>query len=558
MTATDAECDMRLDWQLDEVGRRETGDGGRKTEDGGTEAIDAETLATLRELHALASRPVPDSTFVQRLGDELVGAETSLSSRVVPPPLSVILRDEGSRLIGDRVDVQPRSLLQVRRDDIEWWRDDTGGIQNDTSVVHNSLPFPSLNGHGQLLADTPSSPPWWHRWEIAAALLVILTLGGYLTLTNLGRTIPPLSRLSAITAQTEGTAPAELRIGSIGIGVPIERRLSVAESPSPEENLWATGWLNGAPVPMAEPGEPFAAAWLDGSAAPGEGGNIVLHGHLDYWDTSPALFGDLEELISGDRIDITGANDTIYSYEVEWSRRFPSYVDEDQQRDILGPTAEESLTLITGAGAYERETNRYPEALVVRAHFVSRSTLPVMVIPDPAECQATPRTVAELDAAIMKALPEPSDSTLLEALAGEAPDAATMDAVIAAERELVAGLNASDALRAYGLYTDDGLARLMEYVAVTPNASYEWVPDFSELAAPATPLPDAYQLALISVEDVRVLPDGRVAATVKMESGGPGMLGIPTGIPVMHIFKPGERFLIDEFYAPTLMGTPTP
>jgi hypothetical protein len=133
--------------------------------------------------------------------------------------------------------------------------------------------------------------------------------------------------------------------------------------------------------------------------------------------------------------------------------------------------------------------------------------------------------------------------------------------VIAAERQLVACLNANDPLRAYALFTDEGFERLLDYTFPASTLSdppFEWAPDFSILEVAATPLPEAYQLALLSVDSVRVLPDGRVAATATIESGGPGMLGIPTGIPVVHIFKPGERFLIDEFYVPLLMGTPTP
>jgi hypothetical protein len=361
MTAIDTERALRLDRQFDDVLRRRT--------------EDAE-MATLHDLAALADRPVPDPTFVRRLREELEGAETEFPDRVIPPPLTVIPHHhvilsgrEESRLIGDRTNRRPRSFVP----------------QDDSGFSHDPYPLLSLNGHSHLHSDAMPFRSWWWRWEIAAAILVIAVLGGYLALASLGRTNPPPSRLSAITAQTAGTAPVELRIGAIGIDAPIERRLSVAESTSPGENLWATGWQDGAPVPMAEPGEPFAAAWLDESAAPGEGGNVVLHGHLDYWDTSPALFGNLDELTAGDRIDITGANDTVYSYEVEWSRRFPSHVDEDQQRDILGPTAVESLTLITGAGAYDRETG-YRETLVVRAHLVGTERLSVLALPGPADC----------------------------------------------------------------------------------------------------------------------------------------------------------------------------
>jgi hypothetical protein len=186
-------------------------------------------------------------------------------------------------------------------------------------------------------------------------------------------------------------------------------------------------------------------------------------------------------------------------------------------------------------------------------------------IPDPAECQVEPRTVEQLEAIPAKIISKPRQvpaSTPLSALTGEPADTATMDAVMMAERKLVACLNAQDALRAYALYTNDGLVRLFDYALPMDPAgdwTFEWDPDFSDLRLPPTPLPQSQRLALLSVEDIRILQDGRVMATVTISQAplSAVMFGIPTGTAVVHIFQPGARYLIDEFIVPAL-GTPTP
>jgi len=369
------------------------------------------------------------------------------------------------------------------------------------------------------------------------------------------------ARLAKVTPpRPDGAAPVQLRIDAIEVGASIEGIQPIGgDVATPTAgDIWTVGWRDDNPIAVPEPSGPWDVAWQDDSPAPGDGSNVVLRGHLDYWDTGTAIFGDLQELTASDRIEITRDDGDVFAYTVEWSRRFPIDAREDEQREILGPTPGESLTLMTSAGAYNRETMNFPEVLIVRAQFLGSTSLRTVFVPDPRECQAAPRSVADLDAAATRVLSAPYPAATPTSVAdqpGAAVDAATMDAVIAAERELVACLNASDALGAYAHYTDAGLDRLLQWAiapAESSGSTFEWAPDFSELSTPTPPRPEAERLALSAVEDVRLLPDGRIAALVTIGPGSADMLGVPTDVPVLHIFAPGERLLIDDFVVPSL------
>ena len=87
---------------------------------------------------------------------------------------------------------------------------------------------------------------------------------------------------------------------------------------------------------------------------------------------------------------------------------------------------------------------------------------------------------------------------------GEPADDATAAAIVATARELVACSNAGDILRRLALYSDDRL-RFAYPDGPTTGAGGHRQDQPLPLA-----LPD--RVALLSVDDVRMLPDGRVSA----------------------------------------------
>ena len=54
----------------------------------------------------------------------------------------------------------------------------------------------------------------------------------------------------------------------------------------------------------------------------GEGGNVVMAGHVDYWNVGPAVFWDVRNLPAGDVIRVVGEDGKNYEYAVEWIERY--------------------------------------------------------------------------------------------------------------------------------------------------------------------------------------------------------------------------------------------
>lgn len=166
---------------------------------------------------------------------------------------------------------------------------------------------------------------------------------------------------------------------------------------------------------------------------------------------------------------------------------------------------------------------------------------------DPAECQVEARGAEDIEALAGAETEDDAQGTPaiseIGGLVGDPADEATVEAVTATYRELVACLNAGDYLRIYALYTDAYLQRTVADGGVDMEAIM------------ATPATDATgSTALVSVSNVRRLEDGRVAARVETSDEA------TTGTVIVDavLVEADERYLIDASEvvdAPTL-GTP--
>jgi LPXTG-site transpeptidase (sortase) family protein len=116
---------------------------------------------------------------------------------------------------------------------------------------------------------------------------------------------------------------------------------------------------------MQNPTGPWVVAWYQETAKLGDLGNIVMAGHVDYWDVGPAVFWNLRDLQPKDRIEVTGENGKVFTYEVEWVKNYEA--DNAPIGEIVGQTDAESLTLITCGGDFNYDTGEYLERMVVRA-----------------------------------------------------------------------------------------------------------------------------------------------------------------------------------------------
>jgi LPXTG-site transpeptidase (sortase) family protein len=116
---------------------------------------------------------------------------------------------------------------------------------------------------------------------------------------------------------------------------------------------------------MEAPSKPLDVAWYTFSAKPGQPGNVVMSGHVDFVNYGPAVFARLDEMRLGDEVAVELEDGAILKYLVE---SVDQYVEaEAPVQEIVGPTPNEAITLITCSGSFDARSRTYDKRLVVRA-----------------------------------------------------------------------------------------------------------------------------------------------------------------------------------------------
>jgi sortase (surface protein transpeptidase) len=117
---------------------------------------------------------------------------------------------------------------------------------------------------------------------------------------------------------------------------------------------------------MATPSRSDRVAWYRPGSAPGDVGNAVIDGHLD-WTSGPAVFWRLGQLRRGAPITVFRADGSQAQFVVDSTSQMPFDSSTDSLFTLTGPP---TLTLITCSGSWDRQRGTYLQRLVVRATFV--------------------------------------------------------------------------------------------------------------------------------------------------------------------------------------------
>jgi hypothetical protein len=186
---------------------------------------------------------------------------------------------------------------------------------------------------------------------------------------------------------------------------------------------------------------------------------------------------------------------------------------------------------------------------ITGAHAQEASPAAGLGAPDPSECTVEPRPAAffeqfigtptaaqqEAMAGMEAATPDPA----FQMPEGEPADEATVAGVLETVWQLGACINAGDFLGRYAaLFTEDYFQREFERFGPIPEEQ------FASMAASPVALPPEFQVALLAVVEVRMLPDGRVAGLFDVQDPFAGPSG-PSRFYWEFVQEDG-RWLIDE------------
>lgn len=193
----------------------------------------------------------------------------------------------------------------------------------------------------------------------AAGLLAALLIISGAVLIAIGTRQPGASRPQTVTSPQVGTAknPALSQPASSQSAVPSRLRVPAIGVDAAIEPVGVTAQHD-----MDVPRNPQDVGWYEGGPQPGQAGDAVIDGHLD-WVSGPAVFWNLRELRAGDQLQVTDASGQARAFQVTSLASFAA--DSPPPPDLFNNAGPPRLSLITCAGDWHG--TEYSQRLVVEA-----------------------------------------------------------------------------------------------------------------------------------------------------------------------------------------------
>lgn len=116
---------------------------------------------------------------------------------------------------------------------------------------------------------------------------------------------------------------------------------------------------------LAVPDDPAVLGWWSGGAAPGDAtGSIVVDGHVDSARYGLGVFAHLQELVVGDKVELSVASGLTTMFAIAGRR---SYAKSSLPSSVFDQSLGERLVLITCGGRFDRRTAHYDDNIVLYA-----------------------------------------------------------------------------------------------------------------------------------------------------------------------------------------------
>lgn len=177
------------------------------------------------------------------------------------------------------------------------------------------------------------------------------------------------AQVSAVTQQSDDQEkisedkPSDAVLGSYKVDPTLPRFIKISKlgvkARVTRQGVDKTGALKA-------PGNVHNAGWYENSSKPGEGGAVLLDGHVA-GPTQHGVFYDIKNLVAGDLLEIERGDGTIFTYKVVKSKT--AAVDKVDMSDALlsAVPGKAGLNLITCTGKYNAQKGSYDQRIIVFA-----------------------------------------------------------------------------------------------------------------------------------------------------------------------------------------------
>lgn len=118
---------------------------------------------------------------------------------------------------------------------------------------------------------------------------------------------------------------------------------------------------------MAPPQKPTDVGWYSPGVSPGEAGDAVIDGHLDWYGMPQAVFYNLNRLAAGDEVDVISQSGVKLRFQVTDSTSVSRTA---HPAGLFARTGPARLTLITCEGTWDQSAGQYTQRLLVNASYV--------------------------------------------------------------------------------------------------------------------------------------------------------------------------------------------
>jgi LPXTG-site transpeptidase (sortase) family protein len=200
-----------------------------------------------------------------------------------------------------------------------------------TTPLKQPAKYPNTGAGGAVIAADVSAAP-------------VESQGAYLALPHNRLTGVLDSRIAS--SMIAGDRPVQIAFDSIGLNAEIE----VLEI------------VDGA---FEDPTTSDKVAWYKDTATPGESGNVMMAGHLNYWGDPEGVFFALAGVQEGEVIEVTLQDGTTYRYQVVSVEQVEANA--ETLETVAAQTGEQTLTLITCGGQWDPGIQSYLHRTVVKA-----------------------------------------------------------------------------------------------------------------------------------------------------------------------------------------------